>query len=99
MDMLPSSLTIGKKQYYVVQQPAVGNNKRYGHVIHGTGTIILYTSDTKGNVTPPSEVNETFWHEVTHAVLYQMGDKRHSDEAFVTQFSHLLSNAIDSARF
>lgn len=99
MDMLPSSLKVGDKQYYVVQQPAVGNNRRYGHVMHGTGTIIIYTSDTKGKPTPLPEINETFWHELTHAVLYQMKDKHHSDEAFVTKFSHLLSKAIDSARF
>jgi hypothetical protein len=98
MDTLPSSLQVGEKMYYVLQQTAK-NNRHYGHITHGTGAIVIYTADKQGVPTPVAEVNETFWHELTHAVLYQMKDKRHSDEAFVTAFSRMLSRAIDSARF
>ena len=47
-----------------------------------------------------AEVRETFWHEMTHAILEDMG--RHTlnrDERFVTQFANRLSAAIASARF
>lgn len=98
MDTLPSSVLVGDKTYHVLQQ-AAKTNRRYGHVTYGTGTIVVYTRDKQGVQVPLPEVNETFWHEITHAVLYQMKDRRHSDEAFVTEFSRLLSRAIDSARF
>ena len=47
-----------------------------------------------------AEIRDTFWHEMTHAILEDMG--RHTlnrDERFVTQFANRLSAAIDSARF
>ena len=48
----------------------------------------------------PAEMHETFWHEITHAILHEMDETRLAfDERFVKQFGMLLSKAIDSARF
>jgi hypothetical protein len=40
-----------------------------------------------------------FAHELTHAILSAMGHKLNSDEAFVDQFSGLLQQALDSAKY
>jgi predicted SprT family Zn-dependent metalloprotease len=48
----------------------------------------------------PEQVQETFWHEVTHAILHDMGrDTLNKDEKFVTEFAHRLTKAINTARF
>jgi hypothetical protein len=43
---------------------------------------------------------ESFWHELTHAILHDMKAKKlNDDEAFVINFSRRLHHAIKSARF
>jgi hypothetical protein len=44
-------------------------------------------------------VHETFWHEVVHAILYEMDSRLFSNERFVDTFAKHLSSAIRSARF
>lgn len=47
-----------------------------------------------------SDKANTFWHELTHAILHDMGkDKLNRDEAFVTAFANRLDQAIKTARF
>ena len=42
----------------------------------------------------------TYWHEVTHAILYEMGRKDLAlDEKFVGDFGYLLHRSICTARF
>jgi hypothetical protein len=42
-------------------------------------------------------MQETFWHELTHAVLYEMDHPLYRSEVFVTRFAQLLNKAINSA--
>jgi len=45
-------------------------------------------------------MSETFWHELTHAILNDMGeDTLNKNEKFVTGFANRLTKAIRSARF
>jgi len=44
-------------------------------------------------------VYDTFWHELTHAILKDMGSKLEANEDFVCAFSSRLNKAILSARF
>jgi hypothetical protein len=47
-----------------------------------------------------NEINESFWHELVHAILYDMDEhKLNRNEAFVTAFAKRLSEAVDSAAF
>jgi hypothetical protein len=39
----------------------------------------------------------TFWHEVTHAILHDMGNALYNDEAFVTAFSKKLGQVIETS--
>lgn len=45
------------------------------------------------------EMDDSFWHELTHAILHEMGSGLYRDEKFVTKFANLLTKAINSARF
>jgi hypothetical protein len=46
-----------------------------------------------------AEQFNTFWHELTHAILKDMGSVLESDEKFVSAFADRLTNAITSAKF
>lgn len=56
-------------------------------------------SNVRGVRFKKEDVYDTFWHELTHAILKDMGSKLEADEKFVTAFSERLTNAILSARF
>ncbi len=98
---IPRKMRIGNRQYSVEIVEAMLEKKRMGHVHYPTQTIKL---GLRSNVThkkfAPEQVQETFWHEVTHAILHAM--ERHTlnrDEKFVTEFAHRLTKAINSASF
>jgi hypothetical protein len=42
---------------------------------------------------------ETFWHEVMHCVLHEMGNPLWKDEKFVTAFSQRLNQVVYTAKF
>jgi len=97
---IPSEIKIGSTLYTVQLKPDLGK-KRYGVTYLDSGVMKISTT-WKGK--PRSETgvlgtNETFWHEVTHCILYDMGHKLWDDEAFVTAFSRRLTHMIDTAKF
>jgi hypothetical protein len=77
-----------------------------GEVNYDEGLITLCRSATikipNGNVIRmeygAEEMHNSFWHEITHAILYDMGHNLHNNEHFVTQFANRLSDAVDSAK-
>lgn len=89
---LPRQMTIGSTVYdiYTMYKPGY---KYLGHCRYDLKTIEINTA------AKPAEIRDTLWHEVTHAILKDMGHKLYKDEAFVTAFSNRLTKAIDSARF
>ena len=48
---------------------------------------------------PVADKSETFWHEITHAILFDMDHKQKADERFVSAFAERLNQAIRSAKF
>lgn len=46
---------------------------------------------------PKKQVAVTFWHETTHAILYDMNHPLRDDEKFVTAFSKRLAQVVDTA--
>jgi len=98
--VLPHSLKIGTRRYKVVVQQHVGPPGRMGEADHSKGLITVAThSSRSGRKFRHSEVHDTFWHEVTHGILYQMHHHLWRNERFVTRFANLLTRAIESARF
>ena len=94
----PTTLTIGKHVYTVKHSDTIPGV--CGYVDYRSKHINLakrssYTQRSYKRET----MDDTFWHEVTHAILYEMGSKLFRNEKFVTQFSGLLTKAINSARF
>lgn len=97
---IPAHLMIGARRY-TVEQPKV--MYRYGHkgecdYKQRTLTISTHSSRT-GERFDEDDRHETFWHEVTHAILFDMKSPLYQNERFVTAFSRRLSKAIKTAKF
>jgi hypothetical protein len=97
----PRRMRVGKKLYKVEIVKAMLNKKIIGNVNYEKKLIAIASHHpSTGRLLPGAELRDSFWHEVTHAILYDMG--RHNlnrEEAFVTGFANRLSKAIDSAKF
>lgn len=90
MNAIPKTVKVGKNKYWVHLRPA--KKGLYGRIYYGTRAIEINQRD-------PARDRNTFWHELTHAILYEMNNGLCHDETFVTEFADKLSGAIDSARF
>lgn len=89
--MIPKSVVVKRRKYHVrVTQPQ-RFKKALGYIDYTPGVIYVHTS-------PAKQMQETFWHELTHAVLYEMGHPLYRNETFVTEFSKLLNRAIHTAK-
>jgi uncharacterized beta-barrel protein YwiB (DUF1934 family) len=103
---IPSQITVGKTTYTVKYEDSLLNDRYMGEVNYDEGLITLCRSATikipNGNVIRmeygAEEMHNSFWHEITHAILYDMGHNLHNNEHFVTQFANRLSDAVDSAK-
>ena len=93
--LIPYSFKLGKKQYHVYRYNTPGTT--LGQCFPEIQGIRVATTR---NWMPrkPKDVAETFWHEVTHAILHDMGHKLWRDEYFVTEFSKRLNQVIHTAR-
>jgi len=90
---VPASFTVGSISYRVCEVDKLKGN-RLGLMC----TILKKMWIARGpRVVVP--VSETFWHEVTHAVLHDMHHPLWADEKFVTEFSKRLDQVIKTAKF
>jgi hypothetical protein len=92
---IPKEITVGKTTYTVRRGSKTGC---LGNIDYQTKIISVATQDAYGNKLESEEVHDTFWHELTHAVLHDMNHPLRDDEKFVGKFAYKLSCAIDSAR-
>ena len=98
---IPRKMRIGNRQYSVEIVEAMVEKRVMGRISYTAQTIKL---GRRSNVThktfAPEQVQESFWHEVIHGILYDMGrDTLNRDERFVTEFAHRFTKAINSASF
>ena len=97
---IPKTLRIGRKLY---KASVVRNMKRQffkGQVaFHERLIQVARNSSDMRRRYGEGEKQETFWHEVTHAILEDMNHKLYNNEQFVTRFSMRLNGAIRSAKF
>jgi Zn-dependent peptidase ImmA (M78 family) len=91
MNAIPTRVTVGK-QAYQIQYKQRTPKTMYGSIYYDRKIIEVFKNDA-------ARERNTFWHELTHAILHEMGHELSRDEAFVTEFADKLSGAIDSARF
>jgi hypothetical protein len=98
---LPRTIRIGKLRYSVDLVETMLNKGDMARVFYDERKIqIGKKSGVTGRRYSKKEMNDSFWHELVHAILYDMDEHRlNRNEKFVTEFAHRLSEAIDSARF
>ena len=97
---LPRQLQVGRKLYTVSQVQCMSRKYSMGHTAYVTKQILIaskpYTLHRSYTLV---EIEDTFWHELTHAILEEMGSAKYDDEVFVDRFSKRLSKAIRTAKF
>jgi hypothetical protein len=97
---LPKKVKVGNRWYSVEIVETMERRATMGHTYYRNGAIEVAT---KSNVTSQKystdEISDTFWHELTHAILYDMGSGLYKNEKFVTRFANRLSKAINTAKF
>ena len=99
---IPKQVVIGNTPHQIrtKKQVLVGNSLCKGSFDEETCTITIAQGNPKrGYIYEADERANTFWHEITHAILYDMNSKLTHDEQFVTDFSNRLHQAISTARF
>lgn len=97
---IPKTITIGDTEYSVQQIKHMRRKGTMGRVDYNKNTITVAThSNVRGVRFKHEEQCDTFWHELTHAILKDMDSELEADEQFVTAFSERLNKAILSARF
>jgi hypothetical protein len=98
--VIPKQIKIGKSRYKITvveQMPIKGD---MGRTYYAQNEIMIgRSSNPTRNMYTARQFNETFWHEVTHAVLHEMDSPLAFNEKFVEHFAYLLANAILSAKF
>jgi len=93
---LPNKFKLGKTDYHV---------ETYDSKDTGTGSVqprlgyVRVSVTHTGTPRTDADIAETFWHELTHAILFDMGDPRWANEEFVNGFSKRLTQAIQTAEF
>jgi hypothetical protein len=96
----PHALTVGSSRYIVRLVRTMPKQGCMGEVHYTDKTITLAThckvTDRKYSA---EEFNDTFWHELTHATLFEMGHPLYDNEQFVTKFARTFSGAINTAEF
>lgn len=96
MGIVPTAVRIGPHKYKInlTRTPA----GRLGDVCYQSLTIRI-NPQVGERKRSPAEMTETFWHEVTHAILYDMKNPLFKDESFVEGFSKRLNVAVNTAEF
>lgn len=97
---IPRRIKIGKKMYSIDIVESMYRRREMGRTTYGACNIqIGKTSNTTGRKYSDLQMSETFWHELVHAILYEMDSPLHADEKFVDRFAMHLARAIQSAKF
>lgn len=98
---IPRRIRVGARQYSIDIVETMLRKRDMARIYYGHSRIELgQFSNVTGKQFDADKVQENFWHELTHAILHDMGEhKLNSNERFVVEFSKRLSQAIKSARF
>lgn len=92
---IPKKLKVGGVDYSVKQVEHCGTNDDFG--LWRSQGIIEIANQTGGYDVSESKKKQTFFHELTHAILFAMRkDDLNDDESFVNTFSSFLSESIST---
>ena len=93
--MIPYDFQLGDQHWSVHRGYSVVGGK-LGKVFYDLQAIQIATHRKRKPRTDEAKA-ETFWHEVTHAILHSMGCSLTNDELFVTEFSKRLNQVVHTA--
>jgi len=98
---LPRKLKVGDNWYSIEVVEAMREKGYMGRVYYPEQKIkIGKKSAANGRKFSKADMHDTFWHEVVHAILADMGEHQlNNNERFVEEFSARLAKAIQTARF
>lgn len=94
--IIPKKVWVGGTKYTVNQPDTLQGYKR-GYVSYSRQTISIARATMFFGPLSPTDRAETFWHELTHAILHDMDNPLAHNEMFVTEFSSRLADAIQTA--
>jgi hypothetical protein len=96
---IPRRIKVGKKMYSVDIVETMKRSRDRGRIWYELGRIeIGEASNVDGRKYTASQMSETFWHELVHAILYEMNSSLYRNERFVDAFGLHLAKAIQSAK-
>ena len=99
MNKIPNKFTVGGQDINV-KQVELCENSDLGNIILGQGEIQIANFVTRGVEQSYTSKLNTFYHELTHAILKTMGEyELNNNERFVCSFSSLLTEAIRSFKY
>lgn len=93
---IPKKVKVGTKWYQIEKVEVIEGCK--GNVTYEDKTIRIASRSANYAYNKDEQIN-TFWHELTHAILHDMGSKLEADELFVKAFADRLHEAVKSAKF
>lgn len=98
---IPRSIRVGKKRYSIDVVETMLQRGDMARVHYERKKIeVGQRSNKTGRKFSEAQMQESFWHELVHAILYDMDEHRlNRNERFVTEFAKRISEAITSARF
>jgi hypothetical protein len=95
--MIPKHISVGRSRYTVDVVKTPGKH-RFGFIDYEQQRIVVGThSQLTQRRRSPQQQSHTFWHEMTHAILRDMGHRLEHNEEFVDAFAKRLNDAIHSA--
>lgn len=99
--VLPRRIRVGSRQYTIDVVETMLNKGDMARVFYDKRQIQIATKSARtGRRYARKELNDSFWHELVHAILYDMDEHTlNRNERFVTEFAKRLADAVDSARF
>ena len=97
---IPHRIRVGDHLYSIDVVESMRYKRDMGRTHYNDKRIeIGKNSNTTGRAFTNDEIDDTFWHEIVHAILYEMKHHLYDNEKFVDEFAKHLARAIRSAKF
>ena len=97
--LIPKKVKVGRKWFDVEMLDTMPKKGTMGRAFFQSQLIqIAQRSNRTGRTFKPAEISDTFWHELTHAILHDMEHPLWEIERFVSGFAERLNRAVNSAR-
>lgn len=98
---IPKKVKVGRTNYRIHKVTKMDKVGAMGEIDYDTKEITIASRSSRKlhRKFSKEEIADTFWHEITHAILKDMNSKLHANESFVTKFANRLTTVISTAKF